>query len=1054
MKSRRTVAFVLLAGIWAATASAAAQSPIRAEDCQNTVRLACVGDSITFGSSVKYRLRDCYPAQLGRLLGSEWQVRNFGVGGATMLKKGDKPYWAQRAWKDALEFKPHAVVIKLGTNDTKPQNWRFKDRFETDYREMIAAFRALPSEPRIWICKPAPAFPERWGISDKVIKSEVLPLIERIAADMNVGLIDLYQPLSGKPELFPDLIHPNARGAAIMAGTVYKAVSGYESPGPGVKTLPKVLIIGDSISIGYTPYVKELLAGRADVHHNRGNAQHTRYGLHELENWLGDTDWDVIHFNHGLHDLKYIDENGRNVDASRGHQQIPIEQYEKNLDKLAERLKETGAALIFANTTPTPAGTGFRVKGDSARYNAAAERVMKKYDIPVNDLYSFALARLNKIQRPANVHFYPHGSYVLGEQIARYIENALKDSPTLQKDKQSKLQPSENTWNGYKRYDFTIDDRKCILVEPKLAAPGRPWIWCARFFGHEPQTDSALLAKGYHLAYMDVADLYGSPAVVGHWNAFYDFLTTRYGLSDKAALEGMSRGGLIVYNWATANPEKVSCIYADAPVCDIKSWPSGKGKSPGSSSDWARCLEAYGLTEKQAEQFKQNPIDKLRPLARAGVPLLHICGDADQVVPLDENTAILEERYKKLGGSIETIIKSGVGHHPHSLEDPAQIVDFICKNTALANGSFYAFRDNLSNSRIKFTVEKKGRVAFLGGSITNMKGWRQMTAENLRRRLPETQFEFINAGIPSTDSTLGAFRLASTAFAHGPVDLLFVEFAVNDQHNRRGPKARIQGMEGIIRQARSKNPLVDIVLLYCVDPIKYEQINSGHTPPEIASHEAVARRYTVPSIDFAAETAAHLDAAHFTFGEFGGLHPGPLGHKLYAEAIDRFLNTAWRGRLSRNAEPIAHQMPEPLDPLNYCRGRYLDISKARTNQKWQIVEKWNATDASTRPRFRNIPMLVATEPGARLRLRFQGTAVGMLVVAGPDVGILEYRIDDGPFQTIDQFTQWSPNLHIPWAYMLATDLENKKHRLVLRTARDKNHASKGNAARIVHFLAN
>lgn len=238
----------------------------------------------------------------------------------------------------------------------------------------------------------------------------------------------------------------------------------------------------------------------------------------------------------------------------------------------------------------------------------------------------------------------------------------------------------KSPWNGYDRYDFTIDGRNCWVVTPKSPAPGKPWIWRARFFGHEPQTDLALLARGFHLVYMDVVGMLGSPQAVAHWNAFYDDLTRQHGFAKRMALEGMSRGGLYIYNWAAANPEKVACIYADNPVCDFKSWPGGKGKAKGSPSEWQRCLKAYGLTEEQAMVYKGNPIDRLEPLAKAGVPLLHVCGDADSVVPMEENTNILERRYKQLGGQITVIHKPGVDHHPHSLKDPTPIVEFIVKH--------------------------------------------------------------------------------------------------------------------------------------------------------------------------------------------------------------------------------------------------------------------------------------------------------------------------------------------------------------------------------------
>ncbi len=239
-----------------------------------------------------------------------------------------------------------------------------------------------------------------------------------------------------------------------------------------------------------------------------------------------------------------------------------------------------------------------------------------------------------------------------------------------------------SSFHSFDRYDFTYAGRKCIVVAPKTAAPGKPWIWRARFFGHEPQTDVALLEKGFHVAYTDVAGLFGSPKAVAVWDRFYAYLTRVHGFAPKPALEGMSRGGLIVYNWAAKNPDKVACIYADAPVCDIKSWPGGKGAGPGSVADWAQCLEAYGMPEEQALTARCNPIDHLEPLARAGVALLHVVGDADEVVPVAENTTILETRYKALGGSIQVIHKPGVGHHPHSLQDPTPIVQFILSHTS------------------------------------------------------------------------------------------------------------------------------------------------------------------------------------------------------------------------------------------------------------------------------------------------------------------------------------------------------------------------------------
>jgi pimeloyl-ACP methyl ester carboxylesterase len=215
------------------------------------------------------------------------------------------------------------------------------------------------------------------------------------------------------------------------------------------------------------------------------------------------------------------------------------------------------------------------------------------------------------------------------------------------------------------------------VVVPAQAAPDRPWLWRGEFFGAFATVDEALLARGWHLAYLECKNTFGSPETLRHWDVFYRLLVERHGLHRRPVLLGMSRGGLYVYRWAAANPDKVGLIHGDAPVCDVKSWPGGKGKGKGSPKDWALFKEVFRLSETQALAWKGNPIDLLAPLAKAKIPILHLVGDADDVVPVAENTAILQHRYRALGGPFELMVKPGVGHHPHSLSDPAPLVDFI-----------------------------------------------------------------------------------------------------------------------------------------------------------------------------------------------------------------------------------------------------------------------------------------------------------------------------------------------------------------------------------------
>ena len=187
-------------------------------------RIACVGDSITFGAAIKDRTKNCYPAQLGRMLGEKFEVRNFGVNGATLLKKGDKPYWKLKAYANARDFQPEVVVIKLGTNDSKPRNWKHKEEYVADYVALIESFRKLGSKPVVWLCYPVPAYPGRWGITDKVMKEEVMPRLDEVAKKSGCKVIDLYSALSEKKEMFPDLVHPNAKGATLIAEAVSSAI--------------------------------------------------------------------------------------------------------------------------------------------------------------------------------------------------------------------------------------------------------------------------------------------------------------------------------------------------------------------------------------------------------------------------------------------------------------------------------------------------------------------------------------------------------------------------------------------------------------------------------------------------------------------------------------------------------------------------------------------------------------------------------------------------------------------------------------------------------------
>lgn len=243
---------------------------------------------------------------------------------------------------------------------------------------------------------------------------------------------------------------------------------------------------------------------------------------------------------------------------------------------------------------------------------------------------------------------------------------------------------SVDSWHGFKRHKFTNDGCAAWVVEPKRPLPGNPWLWCLTFPDAFTERCPApqLLEKGFHHGYIDVGNTFGSPDALKHLNAFYGAVTAR-GLCKKVALMGLSRGGLFAYRWASENPGSVALIYGDAPVCDFKSWPGGRGKGKGSPADWENLIRCYGFkSEAEALSYPGNPIDVLAPLAKFRVPLIHVVGDADDVVPVEDNTAIVAERYRKLGGEIQVIHKEGIGHHPHGLDDPSPVVQFIIAHAA------------------------------------------------------------------------------------------------------------------------------------------------------------------------------------------------------------------------------------------------------------------------------------------------------------------------------------------------------------------------------------
>ncbi len=390
------------------------------------------------------------------------------------------------------------------------------------------------------------------------------------------------------------------------------------------------------------------------------------------------------------------------------------------------------------------------------------------------------------------------------------------------------------------------------------------------------------------------------------------------------------------------------------------------------------------------------------------------------------------------------------------------VLAFVCATAAVAHaaeegpiaGENVYLRGSLDNCRIRFERQKQGHVAFIGGSITEMDGYRPMVCRWLQQRFPQTRFTFTQAGIASTCSTTGAFRLATDVLDKGPVDLFFIEFAVNDDQDAAHSRQEcIRGMEGIVRQCLARNPRMDLVITYFVNPEMLATLRDGKTPLTIGAHEEVAGHYAVSTVNLAREVAQRIASGRLTWAKYGGVHPAPLGNMVCTRMIEGLFGQAWSGQPAAGAAPVPHPVPPPLDPLNYQRGRFIDPGRAVVRGGWKLgVPDWPKLKGSTRSRFTGIPLLCADQPGALVTLEFSGTAVGAYVVAGPDAGVLEARLDEGPWVEVDLYHRFSAGLHYPRTVMFAADLSPGRHTLTLRVS-DKTR-SQGHAARIVEFVAN
>ena len=623
---------------------------------------------------------------------------------------------------------------------------------------------------------------------------------------------------------------------------------------------------------------------------------------------------------------------------------------------------------------------------------------------------------------------------------------------------------SDRYWKGFAKSTFSIAGHQAYYVEPAHALPGNLWVWRSSFPDWHTDMDSILLSKGFYVAYINVDDQYGSPASLQVWDKFYDYLTSKKSFAPKTALEAVSRGALYAYGWAKRNPDKVSCIYAETPVCDIRSWPGGQGRGIGDTAAWAQLKKIYHFTESQALAYNDNPVDNLEGLASFRVPVLHVIGLKDKLVPPAENTYLFAQHYIAAGGPMSVYpVAAGPqelqGHHV-PIEHPEYFAPFIYDNSfpvkqPLPYGNYYEKGNQLSSFYNAAAKGGKVTVTFLGGSITYNPGWRQKVCRYLEERFPNATFHFIAAGIPSLGSLPHAFRLQRDVLDSGKTDLLLVESAVNDRVNGTDSITQVRALEGIIRHAKKNNPDMDIIMMAFADPAKTSDYDKGIIPTEIKNHQLVAQHYNLPFINIAKEVRDKMKNKEFSWDDdFKDLHPAIFGQELYFATIKDLLKNCFDDQPNAIVNRKS-SLPKPLNGASFENGSYYSIKNARHTSGWTYTENWKPDDGlPTRDGFVNVPVLSSSKPGAEFLLPFNGTAAGIAIVSGADAGIINYSIDNGPVKSIDLYTQWSSMLHLPWYVLLCSDLKPGKHLLKISISDQKNSASKGNACRIVNFLIN
>lgn len=364
-------------------------------------------------------------------------------------------------------------------------------------------------------------------------------------------------------------------------------------------------------------------------------------------------------------------------------------------------------------------------------------------------------------------------------------------------------------------------------------------------------------------------------------------------------------------------------------------------------------------------------------------------------------------------------------------------------------------RGSLTNSKLVFEQTGQGHVAFIGGSITQMNGYRPMLSAFLEQRFPKTKFEFTNAGIASTCSTTGAHRLTRDVLSKGNVDLIFIEFAVNDDQDAGHDRVHaVRGMEGLIAQIRRHNPKADIVVTHFANQAMMDLIRQGETPVSMAAHNQVCEHYQISMIDLCAELVDLIDKEKTSWALYGGVHPKPYGNAICTAMIKQLLRQGWIEKVDALQ---VHPMPDKLlNAGSYVWGRLEDPQIAQTDEHWTVsVPDWKNIKGSFRSQFAGLKVLHSDVVRSEFTYTFEGNSLGVYVLAGPDAGVLKVYVDEGTVpHSVNLFHRHSRGLHYPRIVILAEGLKAGRHTVTVRIDPSRDSSGQGSAARILNFATN